>query len=38
MQHAEKGDFVAEMFSRNRWKQAAKYKENNKNFQQYFIF
>ena len=38
VQHIEKGDFAAEMFSRNMWKQAAKNKGNNKNFQQYFMY
>ncbi len=37
MHHVEREDFTAEMFSRNRWKQAAKNKESSKNFQQYFI-
>ncbi len=38
MQHNEKGDFAAEMFSRNRWKQASKNKDINKNIQQYFMY
>ena len=35
IQQAEKGDFVVEMFSRNKWKQTAKNQENNKNFNYY---
>ncbi len=33
----KEGHFAAEMFSRKRWKQAAKNKESSKNFQQFFI-
>ena len=38
MEHVERWDFAAELFSRNRWKQASKDKENDTNFWQYFIY
>ncbi len=38
MQCIKMGDFVAELFSQNLGKLAAISKENNQNFQQYFIY